>query len=146
MPTRVTPQEAADLQMQGYTLIDVRSVGEYQQGHPKAALNIPYMHQESGKMVPNTDFVSVMERMFPKDAKLVFGCRSGNRSLQAAKQLEGMGWTGIVDMRAGFDGEKNPQTGEWAVLGWSKVGLPCEVSTPGGDYDELLAKLGPAPR
>jgi rhodanese-related sulfurtransferase len=92
-------------------------------------------------MVLNPEFMSVMEKLYPKDARLVFGCRSGNRSMQAATLLERVGWTGIVDQRAGFDGEKDPHTGQMSLPGWSRVGLPVETATPGGSYEEVLARI-----
>jgi len=137
MPNRVTPEEAAKLVEQGYTYVDVRSIPEYQQGHPKGARNVPFMHNEGGRMVLNAEFMQVMERLFPKDSKLVIGCKSGGRSLQAATLLERIGYKNLVDMRGGFDGEMNPHTGQMGVPGWSRVGLPVETTTAGGSYDEL---------
>jgi len=137
MPNRVPPKEAAELVQKGHTYVDVRSIPEYQQGHPAGAKNVPFMHFENGRMVLNPEFLQVMERLFGKNDKLVLGCKSGGRSLQAATLLEKSGWTGVVDMRGGFDGEVNPATGQMAVPGWSREGLPVETSTPGGSYEEL---------
>src|SRR5436190_10075935 len=108
MPNRVTPKEAAALLEQGYTYVDVRSIPEYQQGHPKGAHNVPFMHLEAGRMVLNPDFMAVMQRLYAKDARLVLGCKSGGRSLQAATLLERIGYSGVIDMRGGFDAEANP--------------------------------------
>src|SRR5262249_13110431 len=112
MPTRVSPKEAAALLEQGYKYIDVRSIPEYEQGHPAAALNVPLMHLEGGRMVPNADFLMVMEKLFPKDAKLVIGCKAGGRSMQATSLLEQSGFANLRDMRGGFDAEINRQTGQ----------------------------------
>jgi rhodanese-related sulfurtransferase len=136
MPNRVTPKEAADLLGQGYTYVDVRSIPEYEQGHPAGARNIPFMHFEQGRMALNPEFLKVMEKVFPKDAKLVVGCKSGGRSLQAATLMERAGYTNTIDMRGGFDGEGGPG-GQMTVPGWSRVGLPVETATPGGSYEEL---------
>src|SRR4051812_27260338 len=124
MPNRVTPKEAAALVKDGYTYLDVRSIPEYQQGHPAGSKNIPLMHLEGGRMTPNTEFMQVLERVFTKDTKLVVGCKSGGRSLQAATLLERAGFQNVVDMRGGYDGEMNPATGQMAVPGWSREGLP----------------------
>jgi rhodanese-related sulfurtransferase len=139
MPNRVTPKEAAALVADGYAYLDVRSIPEYQQGHPKDAYNIPFMHHEAGRMVLNGDFMAVMERLFQKDAKIVVGCKSGGRSLQAASLLERIGYRNVVDMKGGFDGEMNPHTGQMGEAGWSRVGLPVEAETTGKSYAELLA-------
>jgi rhodanese-related sulfurtransferase len=137
MPNRVTPEEAAKLIEQGYVYIDVRSIPEYEQGHPAGARNVPFMNYEGGRMVLNAEFMQVMEKLFPKDSKLVLGCKSGGRSLQAATLLERIGYKNLVDMRGGFDGEMNPHTGQMGVPGWSRVGLPVETTTAGGSYAEL---------
>src|SRR5215471_6374574 len=88
MPNRIMPQEAAKLVAEGYTYVDVRSIPEYEQGHPAGAKNVPFMHLEGGRMVLNAEFMQVMEKLYPKDSKLVVGCKSGGRSLQAATLLE----------------------------------------------------------
>jgi rhodanese-related sulfurtransferase len=137
MPNRVTPEEAAKLVAEGYTYVDVRSIPEYEQGHPKGARNVPFMNFDAGRMVLNPEFMQVMEKLFPKDSKLVIGCKSGGRSLQAATLLERLGYKNLVDMRGGFDGEMNPHTGQMGLPGWSRVGLPVETQTPGGSYSEL---------
>jgi rhodanese-related sulfurtransferase len=137
MPNRVIPEEAAKLIEQGYTYVDVRSIPEYEQGHPQGAKNVPFMHHEGGRMVLNAEFMQVMEKLFPKDSKLVLGCKSGGRSLQAATLLERIGYKNLVDMRGGFDGEMDPHTGQMGVPGWSRVGLPVETTTAGGSYAEL---------
>jgi rhodanese-related sulfurtransferase len=140
MPNRVTPEEAAKLLAEGYTYVDVRSIPEYEQGHPQGAKNVPFMHFDAGRMVLNPEFMQVMEKLFPKDSKLVIGCKSGGRSLQAATLLERIGYKNLVDMRGGFDGEMNPHTGQMGLPGWSRVGLPVETTTVGGSYSELKTK------
>jgi rhodanese-related sulfurtransferase len=139
MPNRVTPQEAVELMVKGYVYVDVRSIPEYQQGHPKGAVNVPFMHHEAGRMVLNPEFMAVMEKLYAKDAKLVIGCKSGGRSMQAATLMERVGFSGMVDMRGGFDGERDPHTGQMGLPGWSRVGLPVETTTAGGSYEEVLA-------
>jgi rhodanese-related sulfurtransferase len=142
MPKRVSPHQAAELVEQGYVYVDVRSIPEYQQGHPAGARNVPLLHLEGGRMVANPEFMAVIEQRFPKDARLVMGCKSGGRSLQAATLLERAGYTQVVDMRGGFDGEMNQMTGQMAVPGWSREGLPVETETPGGSYEEIKQGQG----
>ena len=72
-----------------------------------------------------------MEKLFPKDAKLVLGCRSGVRSLKAADLLIAAGYSNLVDQRAGFDGPKDP-FGQVAEPGWGRVGLPVAKGDQGG--------------
>ena len=76
---RVSPAEARDLiDKQGYVYVDVRSVPEFAAGHPQGAYNVPLMNMGPGGMSPNPDFMTVMAT-FPKDAKLVVGCKAGGR-------------------------------------------------------------------
>jgi rhodanese-related sulfurtransferase len=140
MPTRITPQEADTLLKQGYSYLDVRTIPEYEQGHPVGARNVPFMNLEQGRMVLNPEFLALVEKLFPKDSKLVIGCKSGGRSLQAATLLERQGYANLYDMRGGYDGEVNPATGQLVVPGWSRVGLPVETRTPGGSYSDLVAE------
>src|SRR5580704_3936479 len=103
-PTRISPQEASAKLAEGYTYVDVRTVEEFADGHPAGAINVPIMHAGPGGMTPNPDFARVMAAAFPKDAKIVCGCKAGGRSLRAAQTLLGQGFTDVLDQRAGWDG------------------------------------------
>ncbi len=121
---RVPPEEAKRLMdEEGYLYVDVRSVPEFEAGHPAGAYNVPITHLGPRGPSPNFDFLSVMERRFGKDAKLVVGCKSGGRSLQAAAILLGAGFRTVVDQRAGFDGAPGQ-------AGWRPLGLPATTEAP----------------
>lgn len=139
--TRVSPADAKKLLDEGYTYLDVRSEPEYAAGHPVGAHNVPIMIAGPRGMTANDDFLAVMSALYPKDAKLVVGCRSGQRSMRAAEQLAAAGYTAFVEQRAGFDGSRDP-FGGLIEPGWAPAGLPVETSTPGGSYAELRAKAG----
>ena len=136
----ISPEEARELmKQQGYVYLDVRSIPEFQAGHPEGAFNIPLMHLEPRGIVPNHDFVNVVERNFAKEAKLVLGCKSGGRSLQAAMLLATRGYADIVVQRCGYDGAYDA-TGRLEP-GWRSLGLP--VATEAGaerSYEALKAK------
>jgi rhodanese-related sulfurtransferase len=129
MVKRVTPPEAADLLADGWAYLDVRSIPEFESGHPPGAANIPLLHFTAGRMVPNGDFQRVVEAAFPRDAKLVVGCKAGGRSLQAAALLEAAGYTSVVDMRGGFHGEQDG-FGRVTCAGWVASNLPVETAAP----------------
>jgi len=57
----------------GWTFVDVRTVEEFDQGHVPGAYNVPILFRGAFGMSPNADFLDVVKRLFPKDAKLVFG-------------------------------------------------------------------------
>jgi rhodanese-related sulfurtransferase len=130
---RIPPKEAQALVAQGWTYVDVRSIPEYEAGHPVGAWNLPLMHffPERGGMAPNPEFGPVFARLFPdKDAKVVVGCKTAGRSLRAAEFLAAQGYTQVVDMRGGFEGEPD-------VPGWKAAGLPVETASHGKGWEEL---------
>lgn len=132
---RISPDEARALvDEQGYAYVDVRSVPEFEAGHPAGAYNIPLLHMGPGGMSPNPDFLPVVRMAFAPDAKLVLGCKAGGRSLRAAEMLRAAGFTNIVDQRAGFEGAASEP-------GWRPRGLPTSAgAAPGRAYESLRAK------
>jgi rhodanese-related sulfurtransferase len=142
MAKRVSPAEAAGLLKQGWRYLDVRSIPEFEEGHPQGAANIPLLHMQGGRMVPNPDFQRVVEAHYPKDAQVVVGCKSGGRSAQAAALLEAAGYTSLVDMRGGMAGERD-MFGRVSVPGWVEAGLPVETTA---GADQSYAELSKAER
>jgi rhodanese-related sulfurtransferase len=134
---RVTPDEAAKLLEQGWKYVDVRSIPEFEQGHPAGAYNVPLLHKGPGGMTPNPEFIAVMAASFAPTDKLLLGCRSGKRSLDAANALAARGFENLLDMRGGFAGEATP-TGEVTCEGWQKRQLPVATEAETGrSYSEL---------
>ena len=129
MVKRVTPPEAAALLAEGWSYLDVRSIPEFEEGHPVGAANVPLLHFTGGRMSPNGDFQKVVAANFPPDTKLVVGCKAGGRSLQAAALLEAAGYTSVVDMRGGFHGERDGM-GRVTTPGWVESKLPIETTAP----------------
>ncbi len=66
------------------TIIDVRSISEYEDGHIERAINLPL------DIIENIDV--------SKDNKIVVYCHSGRRSSQAATKLIGLGYKNVFDM------------------------------------------------
>lgn len=134
---RVSPTEAAALLGEGYVYVDVRSVPEFEAGHPRGAYNVPLLHSGPGGMQPNPAFLSVMEARFPKASKLVIGCQAGGRSLRAAELLAAEGYANVVDQRAGWGGIRDG-FGSVTEAGWQRAGLPSATEAdPGHGYAEL---------
>jgi rhodanese-related sulfurtransferase len=132
---RVSPEQALELMRgQGYAYLDVRSVPEFEQGHPEGAYNAPLLHTGPAGRQPNPDFLPVVARCFPKDARLVVGCRSAGRSEQAVAILEQSGFTNLVLQQSGFVGASP------ADPGWGPRGLPTSrAAETGRTWDELKA-------
>src|SRR4051794_7767887 len=121
---RLSPQESqALIDAEGFVYVDVRSTGEYEQGHPAGSYNVPIAQPGPGGMAPNPDFLAVIRGTFPADAALVIGCQSGNRSQRACAALTEAGFTRVVEQRAGFGGARDP-FGRVVEPGWAAAGFP----------------------
>ena len=69
----------------------------------------------------NENFVKeFLEKKVPKKDNVLVICRSGVRSMAAAKLLQQQGYKNLINISDGFEG--NPATGE----GWKKSKLPCK--------------------
>jgi rhodanese-related sulfurtransferase len=73
------------------TVLDVRTPMEFAQGHIDRAVNIDFQGSNFEKEVLDLD----------KDAPIAVYCRSGNRSSQAVKVMEKLGFTNLYDMDGG---------------------------------------------
>lgn len=139
---RVTAQEAKQKLDEGYAYIDVRTEDEVDQGHPSGAYNVPIRVQGDLGMEDNEDFIAVIAATFPKDAKLVIGCKAGPRSLTAAQKLVAAGFTNVIEQRAGMAGARDA-FGSVVDIGWQAAGLPVSKDLePGHSYEELKERAG----
>jgi rhodanese-related sulfurtransferase len=131
----VTVQQALEHQRSGAAYIDVRSVPEFQQGHPEGAFNVPLLHADpiTRQMRPNPAFLDVVRANFALDATLMIGCQVGGRSQQAAEILASAGYHDVANVLGGFGGA--PHLGH---IGWVHAGLPVEQKADAArEYDAL---------
>lgn len=142
---RISPREAHTLmEREGYVYLDVRTVAEFEAGHPAGAYNVPLGHAGEAGLVPNPDFAHQVAALFANDAALVVGCASGVRSLEAAQVLEERGFTRIVEQRAGFAGVRDP-FGRVRERGWRDEGLPVSTrAEPGRSHREIASRPSPS--
>jgi rhodanese-related sulfurtransferase len=136
----LTVQQAREDQQAGATYLDVRSIPEFEQGHPEGAFNVPLMHVDPAtrQMRPNAEFVDVVRANFPPDTKLVVGCQMGGRSQKAAEMLANAGYRDVANVLGGYGGA--PQMGH---TGWVQAGLPVEERADAArKYDTLHRKAG----
>ena len=136
----VTVQQAREEQASGATYIDVRSIPEFQLGHPEGAFNVPLMHADPAtrQMRPNPEFLDVVRASFPADARLVIGCQMGGRSQKAAEILANAGYQNVANVLGGYGGA--PQMGH---TGWVQAGLPVERQGDAArEYEALHKKAG----
>src|SRR4029077_6915518 len=136
----VTGQQAHRHQSAGATYLDVRSIPEFEQGHPPGAFNIPLLHMDpgTGQMRPNPEFLDVVRATFPPDPHLVVGCKMGGRSQQACELLSSAGYADVANVLGGWSGA--PQMGH---AGWLQSGLPVEATADAPrTYESLQKKTG----
>ena len=142
-------RQARELQQnEGYTYVDVRSVPEFDGGHPAGACNVPLLHRDpaTGQMMPNPDFLAVMQANYDAGARLLVGCQMGGRSARAAQILASAGYTGVCNVMGGFGGARDRATGQVVHPGWAEAGLPVETEAgPERRYEELRAKAQARP-
>ena len=119
----LTPQEAfAALQQGAAVLVDVRSRAELDLvGRVPKANHVEWAFYPG--MVANADFASQLQAQFDKSQAIVFMCRTGGRSHNAAVVAEKLGYT-AYNMLEGFEGEANAQKQRTLINGWKHAGLP----------------------
>ncbi|HEX5783449.1 MAG TPA: rhodanese-like domain-containing protein [Burkholderiaceae bacterium] len=125
----LTPREAwALVQAQPDALfVDVRmEIESLYVGRPPGVENIPWY--EYPDLTPDpTRFAAAVEREAGrKDRTVVLICRSGKRTLEAAKALEAAGFTDVVNVLHGFEGELDDAFHRSTLSGWRHDGLPWE--------------------
>lgn len=110
-------------------LIDVRTTAEHLfVGHPLGCILIPW--QDGIPMQPNPDFVDAVKRAVPNpDTPILFLCRSGHRSLEAAKAMAAAaGYKHLINIEEGFEGPLDQHKHRSTLGGWRFHGLPWEQS------------------
>jgi len=100
----VDVKQGAALQSHGALLLDVRTPGEFVQGHAPGATLIPLDQLEQ----------RLAELRGVKDKPVALICRSGIRSAQAQSILEKAGFSKVVNIEGG-------------MISWAKAGLPVET-------------------
>ena len=104
----ITPQDAKKIMDSGeeHIVLDTREQYEFDEGHIKGALLIPY-----------TEIESKAEQMLPdKDKLILVYCRSGRRSKIAAESLAKLGYTNVKEFGGIIDWT-------WALEKWTPYGF-----------------------
>ena len=121
----LTPQEAYEvLQKTPHAkLIDVRTTAELELvGKIPGATHIEWAFYPG--MVANPDFAAHLEMQVDKEALVIFMCRTGGRSHNAAATAAKLGFTEAYNMLEGFEGETNESKQRTFINGWKHAGLP----------------------
>lgn len=119
----LTPQEAFEvLQQHEYVLVDVRSKAELDLvGRIPNAMHIEWAFYPG--MVANPEFAAQLQAQIDKNQAIVFMCRTGGRSHNAAVVASGLGYK-AYNMLEGFEGEANAEKQRTLINGWKHTGLP----------------------
>jgi rhodanese-related sulfurtransferase len=126
----MTPREAFDVLLANpqALLVDVRTQAELDLvGRIPTALNIEWAFYPG--MVPNQDFTKqLVEHLDKNNADknqiLIFMCRTGGRSHNAAAVAATLGFTQAYNMLEGFEGAANAEQQRTTINGWMHAGLP----------------------
>jgi rhodanese-related sulfurtransferase len=119
------PQEAHQVlkEAKGAKLVDVRTRAEWDWvGRIPGAVEIELLTYPGSR--PSPAFVTDLEKQVPKDVPVMFICRSGGRSHNAAMLASQAGYGECYNVLEGFEGDKDPAGHRNTVGGWRHAGLP----------------------
>lgn len=121
----LTPNEAFNLMQQNpsIVLVDVRSRAELELvGKVPQAKHIEWAFYPG--MLANAEFATQLAQQVDKNLTVVFMCRTGGRSHNAAVVAHQLGFTNVYNMLEGFEGEANNLQQRTLINGWKHAGLP----------------------
>jgi len=109
-------------------LIDTRTLIEHSfVGHPIGAIHVPLKRPPNWESLPG--FIKNVAQHVPSKATpIVLMCRSGARSMDAAKLLEQAGYQSLFNMDEGFEGDKDDNKHRGNLGGWRFHNLPWQQS------------------
>jgi rhodanese-related sulfurtransferase len=119
------PQEAYQVwrDAPGARIVDVRSRAELDWvGRIPGAVEIELLSYPGSR--PNAGFLAALEQQVDKEALVMFICRSGGRSHNAAMLAMQAGYTESYNVLEGFEGDKDEQGHRGTRGGWRVAGLP----------------------
>jgi rhodanese-related sulfurtransferase len=124
----VTPQEAHVLVRDGGAkLVDVRTRAELDYvGRIPGAVEVELLTYPGNR--PNPNFVRDLEQKVGKDAPVLFICRSGGRSHNAAMMAMQAGYPETFNVLEGFEGDRDAAGHRNTKGGWRHAGLPWAQS------------------
>ncbi|MFC7461970.1 rhodanese-like domain-containing protein [Hydrogenophaga defluvii] len=118
---RDEPLETAPL------FVDVRmEIESLYVGRPPGVVNIPWYEYPDLMPDPARFVRQVEEESGDKARTVLLICRSGKRTVEAGQALEAAGFTDVVNILHGFEGELDEHFKRSTLNGWRKEGLPWE--------------------
>jgi rhodanese-related sulfurtransferase len=125
----LTPAEAHELWQSapGAKLVDVRTRAEWDYvGRIPGATEIELLTYPGNR--PNPAFVEELERKVERSSPVLFICRSGGRSHNAAMLATQAGYADCYNVLEGFEGDRDAQGHRNTTGGWRAAGLPWTQS------------------
>ena len=125
----VTPVEAYEVwrSAPGARLVDVRTCAEWDYvGRIPGAVEIELLTYPGAR--PNPAFIATLESKTDKAAPVLFICRSGARSHNAAMLAAQAGYSAAYNVLEGFEGDKDGHGHRNTIGGWRVAGLPWTQS------------------
>ena len=121
----LTPCETFELLQESpeVILVDVRTQAELELvGRVPNAMSIEWATYPG--MVKNQDFAKQLADKVDKNFTVIFMCRTGGRSHNAAIVAEQLGFDKAYNMLEGFEGEANELKQRTLINGWKHADLP----------------------
>lgn len=121
----MTPIEAFEVLQENSNaqLVDVRSQAELELvGRVPYAVNIEWAFYPG--MVANPAFAQQLANQVDKNKTIIFMCRTGGRSHNAAVVAASLGYAQAYNMLEGFEGEANALQQRTTLNGWKHADLP----------------------
>ena len=107
-------------------LVDCRTEMEFfYVGHPVGAVHIAWHEPPEWEANPNFA-AEVQEEAKDKTRPVLLICRSGKRTLDAGAALEANGFTEVINVLEGFEGDLDENFHRNTLNGWRVAGLPWE--------------------
>jgi rhodanese-related sulfurtransferase len=107
--------------------VDVRmEIESLYVGRPPGVENIPWYEYPDLTANPAAFAAAVEREAGSKTRTVVLICRSGKRTVEAGQALETAGFTDVVNVLHGFEGELDDSFHRSTVSGWRFEGLPWE--------------------
>ena len=125
----LTPAEAYEVWrgVPGAKLIDVRTRAEWDYvGRIPGAVELELLTYPGNR--PNTVFAAELDRKADKAAPVLFICRSGGRSHNAAMLAAQAGYPESYNVLEGFEGDRDAHGHRNTSGGWRVAGLPWTQS------------------
>jgi rhodanese-related sulfurtransferase len=125
----LTPQEAYQVwrDAPGAKIVDVRSRAELDWvGRIPGAVEIELLSYPGSR--PNPGFLAALEQQVDKEVLVMFICRSGGRSHNAALLAMQAGYNECYNVLEGFEGDKDAHGHRNTKGGWRVADLPWAQS------------------